>query len=192
MTSPSCATTSIGARSSTPGSWRANSPAILDDPQVGEAARNLLRDAQRCWTSIIDNGWLRRAPSSASSRPPALGDDVPGLPATDPVRTPNTDCPLPAPADGAPARPAQPLPGRLYRPLGSGVPTTWASLPSLPALVCPSWWRIRAQDHDDYVRHPGESAGRPAGGSVGRAPAPAGAPRSSGATRRTKRWTTRR
>jgi 5-methyltetrahydrofolate--homocysteine methyltransferase len=75
MISPSCATTSIGARSSTPGSWRASSPPFSTTRRWARRPATSTRRAADA--GLHYRGRLAAAaPSSASSRPPAAGDDV--------------------------------------------------------------------------------------------------------------------
>jgi 5-methyltetrahydrofolate--homocysteine methyltransferase len=51
-------------------------PAILGDPQVGEAARNLYRDAQQMLGCIVEEGWLRAAAVTGFFPAASSGDDV--------------------------------------------------------------------------------------------------------------------
>ena len=47
-------------------------PKIMDDPVVGEHARNLFKDAEAMLRRIVDEKWLRRAASSVSGRRTAM------------------------------------------------------------------------------------------------------------------------
>ncbi|NLF63604.1 MAG: methionine synthase, partial [Chloroflexi bacterium] len=51
-------------------------PAILDDPKVGEAARQLYADAQELLDRIIDHGWLRARAVIGFFPAASAGDDV--------------------------------------------------------------------------------------------------------------------
>ena len=57
-TSPSSRATSTGRRSSRPGSSPGSYPKILQDPVVGEAARNVFADAQAMLERIVREKWL--------------------------------------------------------------------------------------------------------------------------------------
>jgi len=51
-------------------------PAILDDPEVGEAARNLYADAQELLERIVGHGWLRARAVIGFFPAASAGDDV--------------------------------------------------------------------------------------------------------------------
>ncbi|MDT8307833.1 MAG: vitamin B12 dependent-methionine synthase activation domain-containing protein, partial [Anaerolineae bacterium] len=56
-------------------------PAILDDPTVGEAARNLYRDAQRLLDCIVEERWLTASAVAGFFPAASAGDDVLVFPA---------------------------------------------------------------------------------------------------------------
>jgi 5-methyltetrahydrofolate--homocysteine methyltransferase len=56
-------------------------PAILDDPTVGKAARNLFRDAQRMLDCIVEKGWLEATGVAGFFPAARRGDDLLVFPA---------------------------------------------------------------------------------------------------------------
>ncbi len=56
--------------------FRGRFPALLDDPEVGEAARSLYADAQAMLARIIDEGWLECRAVIGFFPARAVGDDI--------------------------------------------------------------------------------------------------------------------
>ena len=88
-------------------------PAILDDPIVGAAARDLHRDARRCSARIVDERLLTAKAAFGFWPANSVGDDI-ELYARDARVGGRRRRPHAPPADGQAARPAEPRPGRLH------------------------------------------------------------------------------
>jgi 5-methyltetrahydrofolate--homocysteine methyltransferase len=126
-------------------------PAILDDPQVGEAARNLYADAQRLLESIIDNGWLRARAAVGFFPAASAGDDVLVFsPGGGPDGTPHTTVHfLRQQMERPPGRPNLCL-ADYIAPQGSGVQDYLGFFAVTAGLGLPELVRRFEQDHDDY------------------------------------------
>ena len=158
-------------------------PDILNSPTSGETARKLYDDAQAMLDRIIDEKWITARGVFGFFPAAGQGDDTARLHGGRPQRGRRDPAP-PAPAGRAPRGRAEPVAGRLRR-AGrerSGRP------------------RRRVRGHRGHrpprarpgvqgrpgrlQRDPARVAGRPAGGGVRRAAAPAGAHRVLGAPAR--------
>ncbi len=68
---------STGHRSSSPGSWLAGFPAILEDEKVGKAATDLYEDAQKMLKRIVDEKLLTaKAVVGFRPSPHPVGENV--------------------------------------------------------------------------------------------------------------------
>jgi 5-methyltetrahydrofolate--homocysteine methyltransferase len=94
-------------------------PAILDDPVVGEAARNVLADGQAMLKRIIEGRWLTANGAIALLPANSIGDDI-ELYADEARERGRADLVQPAPAERAAGGQAQLLPGRFRRIEGLG------------------------------------------------------------------------
>ena len=105
-------------------------PAILDDPVVGEAARNVFADGQAMLKRIVEGRWLTASGvDRARCRRIPIGDDI-ELYADDSAHDRRADLAQPAPAERAAAREAQLLSRRFRRAEGPRASrTTWARSP---------------------------------------------------------------
>ena len=94
-------------------------PAILADPVVGAAARDLHRDALALLERIVDERLITAKAAFGFWPANAIGDDIELYADDDRSEVAAVD-PHPPPADGEAARPAEPRPGRLHGTEGNG------------------------------------------------------------------------
>ena len=94
-------------------------PAILDDPVVGEAARNVLADGQAMLKRIVEGRWLTANGAIALLPANSIGDDI-ELYADEAREERRADLAQPAPAERAAVGKAQLLPRRFRRAEGFG------------------------------------------------------------------------
>ena len=96
------------------GALRARIPAILDDPVVGEAARNVYAEGQAMLRDIVAGRWLTANGAVALLPANSVGDDI-EIYADEARDAGRADVAQPAPAERAAAGQAELLPRRFRR-----------------------------------------------------------------------------
>ena len=151
-------------------------PAILDDPKVGPAARNLFKDGQELLERIVRQRLLRARGVFGIFPAAAVGDDIELYDRSDRETRIATIHTLRQQMAKPPGRPnlaladyVAPRESRVGDHIGAFAVTAGARARRAGE-------RVRGQSRR-LQRDPGQGTGRPAGGSVRRAAARAGAPR---------------